>query len=443
MAILVGALVIPTPQAEAVPSFAQQTGQPCEACHVGAFGPQLKPYGRDFKLFGYQSTDKQSHEPPLSVTVLTSVTHTNADQNPPPADHFGQNDNAALDQVSLFYAGKAPMGFGVFAQGTYGGVARKISLDNVDVRRAGDFTVLGQDVVAGLDFNNNPTVEDVWNSTPAWGFPYNGSELAPRPNASTMIDGALAHGVVGVGGYALLNNTLYVEATAYTPLAPGVAGWLGEDIGGDRYHGTIPYWRVALLHDFSSAQTAAGDASGTTQTIELGAYGIRAQRYPGGLESAGTDTLNDWALDGTYQYIGSARHVFSAHATYIHEDQDLAASSALLGAQRRNSLTTARADISYSFDNTWTPSVQVFSTTGSPDPVFYGGGVKTSGYVVDLAYSPFGKPDSPIYWANARVGLQYVGYTEFNGVRAHARDNNTLYLNLWLSLAPFGSMVKR
>ena len=41
----------------ALPSFAQQTGQPCAQCHVGAFGPQLKPYGRDFKLFGYVSSD--------------------------------------------------------------------------------------------------------------------------------------------------------------------------------------------------------------------------------------------------------------------------------------------------------------------------------------------------------------------------------------------------
>jgi hypothetical protein len=39
-------------RALALPSFAVQTGQPCAACHVGAFGPQLKPYGRDFKLHG-------------------------------------------------------------------------------------------------------------------------------------------------------------------------------------------------------------------------------------------------------------------------------------------------------------------------------------------------------------------------------------------------------
>src|SRR6266702_3930555 len=37
----------------AVPSFAIQTGQPCAACHIGAFGPQLTPYGRAFKIGGY------------------------------------------------------------------------------------------------------------------------------------------------------------------------------------------------------------------------------------------------------------------------------------------------------------------------------------------------------------------------------------------------------
>ena len=42
---------IPRP-AEAVPSFASQTGQPCTACHVGAFGPQLTPFGRAFKIGG-------------------------------------------------------------------------------------------------------------------------------------------------------------------------------------------------------------------------------------------------------------------------------------------------------------------------------------------------------------------------------------------------------
>jgi hypothetical protein len=43
----VALLLVRPDSAHAVPSFAQQTGQPCAACHVGAFGPQLKQYGRD------------------------------------------------------------------------------------------------------------------------------------------------------------------------------------------------------------------------------------------------------------------------------------------------------------------------------------------------------------------------------------------------------------
>jgi mono/diheme cytochrome c family protein len=38
--------------AQAVPAFAQQTGRNCAACHVGGFGPQLTPFGREFKLGG-------------------------------------------------------------------------------------------------------------------------------------------------------------------------------------------------------------------------------------------------------------------------------------------------------------------------------------------------------------------------------------------------------
>src|SRR5499427_9637775 len=39
------------PQAEAVPSFARQTGLPCSGCHYNP--PELNPAGRRFKLLGY------------------------------------------------------------------------------------------------------------------------------------------------------------------------------------------------------------------------------------------------------------------------------------------------------------------------------------------------------------------------------------------------------
>src|ERR1035437_1224113 len=50
--VLAGFLTIGfAPPAQALPSFARQTGQPCGTCHTDF--PGLTPYGRRFKLLGY------------------------------------------------------------------------------------------------------------------------------------------------------------------------------------------------------------------------------------------------------------------------------------------------------------------------------------------------------------------------------------------------------
>ena len=60
--------------ADALPAFAAQTGQPCTACHIGGFGPQLTPFGRAFKIGGYTQgggTGWEAHMP-LSGMVMGS-----------------------------------------------------------------------------------------------------------------------------------------------------------------------------------------------------------------------------------------------------------------------------------------------------------------------------------------------------------------------------------
>jgi hypothetical protein len=51
-AVLLVAMLLLGREAGAVPPFATQTGQPCTACHIGGFGPQLTPLGRAFKIGG-------------------------------------------------------------------------------------------------------------------------------------------------------------------------------------------------------------------------------------------------------------------------------------------------------------------------------------------------------------------------------------------------------
>ena len=67
------AFAISATPAFAVPSYSRQTGEPCTSCHVGAYGPQLTPHGRAFKLGGYSDGKTVV---PLSATAVASWTHT-------------------------------------------------------------------------------------------------------------------------------------------------------------------------------------------------------------------------------------------------------------------------------------------------------------------------------------------------------------------------------
>jgi hypothetical protein len=105
-------------RASALPSFAQQTGQPCATCHVGAFGPQLTPFGRQFKLGGYTLEAPDSHSIPLAAMLVASYTHTKADQPDNAGPHDGPNNNFSVQEASLFSPARLDH-IGVFAQTTY------------------------------------------------------------------------------------------------------------------------------------------------------------------------------------------------------------------------------------------------------------------------------------------------------------------------------------
>jgi hypothetical protein len=90
---------------------------------------------------------------------------------------FGYNNDFAFTG-SLFYGGKIFDGLGSFAQVTYDQVPNRIHWDNIDLRYALPSDLFDREAVFGVSANNNPTVNDVWNSTPAWGYPYLASEKA-------------------------------------------------------------------------------------------------------------------------------------------------------------------------------------------------------------------------------------------------------------------------
>src|SRR5579859_6085838 len=318
-------------QAQAVPSFARQTGLACNACHTIA--PQLNAFGRYFKLHGYVlGSDKLSGGtsqlsidkfPPLSAMVILSDTQTSkAQPDAAVAGAGAQNGSAGFpQQLSMFYAGAIAEHMGAMAQITYAQTADHFSIDNTDFRYARDANWGDRPAVWGVTINNNPTVQDVWNSTPAWGYPFITSNAAPRPAAAPLLAGALAQNVAGVGAYGWLDNTWYGEVTLYRSSKAGATQPLDSAASGVITN-VAPYERFAWEHAWSG---------GTGQNdLEVGLINMSVHQYPGNGHAliGATDDFKDTGVDAQYQYITS-NDSFAVHAAYIHEQQDLNASNAL------------------------------------------------------------------------------------------------------------------
>jgi hypothetical protein len=430
------ALLFGATPAAAVPAFAAQTGQPCQTCHVGGFGPQLTPFGRNFKLHGYTQRSGGINVP-LSAMAVASFVNTAKAQNPP-VPGFAPNNNVAVDQVSLFIAGGLGSHLGAFIQTTYDGVARAFSWDNVDVRAVTTADIKGTDVVFGASLNNSPTVTDAWNTLPAWGYPYTGTDLANSPSASPLMAGALAQTSLGVTAYAWINSEFYLEGGAYGSPGATTLVHLGADpTAPGSIKGLAPYGRIAFQHDVGGG------------VLEVGAFGMQTSIYSGLDRSLRlTDDYTDLGLDASYIKTLASGDVVTLNARYLHEQQGLKASCALADAASpgrcaHGDLSDIRGDVSYYWRDKIGATVAVFDTTGSANPTLYAGNrtfrPDSTGVSVQLDGTPFGA--APLLKRfNMRVGVQYTAYTRFNGAGsnwdgagAKASDNNTLRVFTWIA----------
>ena len=445
--------IFAAPLAQAVPSFARQTGMACAACHT--VFPELTPFGREFKLNGYVmdnikqvkgiTTDNRetlslNSIPPLSVMLQISYTHTGSALPDSAASGALAKDGDVLfpQQASFFYAGKIAENLGAFVQLTYDGVGDHFGIDNTDLRYVKHFSLgaegdpAAHSLLVGVTVNNNPTVQDVWNTIQAWGFPYSSSNTSPTPIASAVLDngaGGIGQSVAGAGVYAWFDDKLYAEISLYTAAVVGGAHPL-DSTQGHIAHGVAPYWRIAYEFRWDR------------NSMEIGAYGLRVKEHPGnGTPLQGpTDQYTDTALDAQYQFIGE-NHLFTVLSTYIHEKQKLDA-SVLDGFSQSasNSLKTFKLAGEYSYQRTIGGSLGVFDITGGRDNLLYPqaavvGSLTNSpdsrGYIAELNYLP---------WLNTKLQLQFVRYSKFNGLGTNydgagrnASANDTVYALGWVN----------
>jgi len=432
LSLAVLAMAVMSGSAQAIPSYARQTGFPCAQCHSAL--PELTPFGREFKLNGYVQGGGQGPAwapwfPPVAGMIQAGFTHTQADM-PGANQWFGPNNNFELDQMSLFYGGAiwSQQGIGAFIQGTFDGVARQFTWDNADVRWAGQGSLFGSDLTFGATLNNNPTVQDPWNSTPAWGYPFFTSGIAPSPVAATIIDGTYGEQVLGLGGYAWWNHMVYAEIAGYRTLSTNTERTLGvPSAGTNSFSGLAPYWRLAI------------EPSWGNNSWEFGTFGMYASVYPQRITTNGTDDITDIGLDSQYQFNGE-RDSVGVQAMYIHEYADYHASHALgFTSNAHDTLDTFRIKASYFYEHTYGVNVAWFNINGTSDATLYGtnnGSPNSDGWIFEVNYLPFSNGGPEFWpWLNFRVGLQYTLYNHFNGgtvnydgAGSKASGNNTLYL---------------
>ena len=396
LGVLMGALASGTlvNQASAVPSFARQTGMACAACH--SVFPELNSFGRTFKLNGYTLTGIKQVEsknssaasglkfneiPPLSAMLQVAGTFTKSQT---PADQI-----SLPDQLSFFFAGEISPHMGSFIQLTMP-QSGNFEMDNMDIRYANH----AGPVTYGVTLNNSPTTQDIWNSTPSWGFPFTHGASVTSP----LVADGLGQNVAGLGGYADWGNGIYTELSFYRDTntfdSPGGA----KDT---RINGVAPYLRLAWSNNFANSDY-----------LMVGAYAMQTNLVNGTTYSGAKDEYKDATVDLQYEHQLRDSNMVSVHASYTNEDQKLALSGG--GSPRLNN---TRLDAIYHWGYHATATVGYTTSKGK------GGSYDDTAYTVQYSYLP---------WQNTKFSAQYVAYTKKGGSTSSVSDNNTLLLQGWL-----------
>jgi hypothetical protein len=450
--------------ANAVPVFARQTGHNCQACHTSP--PELTAYGREFKLNGYTFGDAQPFPIAIGVMASREVVSDNVDHSSGMPVCNACNE-FHVDQASIYFGGKITDNLGVFGQWTFapngGGTGPWSSAeDNTEVRYVHRFSSTGSgedDTVVGFDINNNMTMEDVWNTVPAWQFPgwFANSQSGFVPVAAPLIDGALGQRAIGIGGYVWWNKTIYAQLSEYQK-PWGSFSWLVNGSGNNQCPGSAqvvagcapsdvldhwnPYYRLAYSHDWDYS------------SLEVGIFGVIAKTYwdaaywtPASIEqtlgfaTAGnaTSSYHDFAVDAQYQYNRNEPFIYTIAGSFIHENSSVNPLYANgISSNTSNSLNEFKIRGTVYYERTYGASLGLTNLTGSSDPLLYGAG--------NPGMSANGSPASR-YWdleldyvplQNMKFLLHYTSYSKLNGGSGNfdgygnnANGQNTLIAGIW------------
>ena len=430
--IVLPILILFSLNASAVPSFARQTGQACAACHTSY--PELTEFGRSFKANGYTLSDLNKLEadanksasgvsmdliPNLSVMAQAGETLMSK------APDGIQNPSANFPkELALFYAGRVAPSIGTFLQLTYDSEG-SIGIDTADVRAVSQKS---GNTVYGLDINNGPTREDLWNTTPAFGWPYVENDAAVTADGPFIGSDAIQSQVFGIGGYAYWNQTLYGYIGVYQSAKQGDTPTTASGLAD-----AAPYYRLAWT---------------PTHNWEIGTFGFLASYQPddGASITDPNQAIHDFGVDTQYQIKGDNDNSYTLMASYIRETRDNL-NNTVAGYSGKNSVSTDYTMLSGSWLHAYRygANLGIFCYQGDRSDYYNQQYINDGGAFDDgLGFRANAHPDTRgavlgfdyLPEQNVRVSLQYTAYNKFHGYSSNydgsgrdAADNNTLLLN--------------
>jgi hypothetical protein len=448
--LIILAALWPSPSA-ALPLFARQTGQNCQACHAGGQFPELTQYGRLFKLTGY--TLGQRTVPLSAMAVVSDSKVFNLKGSTDPSTDFQKNGTPVFATSSVFTGGKITDNIGAFVQVTYDNYANQSAngsfqghsaADNMDFRYADRQISAKSDLIWGISANDNPSVSDVWNTAGAW------MQYVPVPSttSSQFIDGnapfpglAAGSNISGLTAYAYWKQMLYIEAGGYRS-AQGLTSFMSAGVPNDektKLEGTNPYWRAALTHAWGP------------NNIMVGTTGMISRIYDDPLDTSDPNTIHyfrDIGFDSQYQYQLDP-HAITAQLAYIRDYHRVPGFLAnqpmtdvngnpLPNTNASDTTKVLRAKLSYVYGAKYGGSLSHFNQTGTIDSALYDptpitGNINGNPAIRGWTYEAFWIPVQ-----NIRVGVQYTTYGIFNGTSQNydgagrnANDNDSLFFYIW------------
>lgn len=441
LAFILAILLSAAPAAHALPSYARQTGQRCSSCHVGGNWPQLTPWGRFFKLSGYTAGKSLYggksglQYVPVGVFGQLGATWAAQPNNSQGTPVVSQNGSPQAYEFSAEAGTKLTDFAGVFYEYGLGNTfpGWKGATGVADVRGVHFFHPGRQELLVGINSNNNPTVQDVWNTLPGWGYPYYVSPQSLGGPASPLFSN-LAGQAASIGIYALLNRQVYAEFSEYR-VATNFFRWMSAGTsfanGSATYiSGYNPYWRVYWTKEHGS------------HVFMVGTVGMHSNVYPNSAVPSGpTDAFTDYGFDAQYDYMGG-RNMASVRFRYLHENQAWDASFPLGGSSTPNgNIRSLSVNGTYTLRDRWAFTGGYFANNGSDNADLYAvtdplgnqltASPNTTGYTLEVTRN---------LTQNLKLTMQYNGFFKFNGLTGNIDglgrtpgDNNTLWLSLFMA----------